>query len=185
MNKQDFYLWYDLKTHTAVFPIQNYKSMDFKNRLIWQLEQIGVELLENIDVPIDISAELRHGKLPDWLRLLPEDDEEDFLSSRIRDFLDEEERIRLRIIVFGIGMVSTHVMTRYFAHEFFAPGESIADRFPLPAVFDSQNCDDKDDKLSPIWVADKPCEYLQDIKLAEDWLDENFPCWRDPMRYWD
>jgi hypothetical protein len=185
MNKQKFYPWYNPKNHTAVFPIHS-KGMDLKNRLVWQLEQIGVELLESIDMPVSVVSELQYGKLPDWLHFVEADD---YVSSQIWDFADNKDRIRLRTIVFGIGMMSTHVMTRYFVNETLAPNHNIEEGIYFPAAFDAQYCEEddfsEDDMPEPIWMSEEPGEYLHDLRLPEAWLDENYPCWRDPMRYWD
>ncbi len=172
--------FYNPQTHQAVCPIDpdGPKSIDL---LLKQIGQIDCEIVGEIAMPIDLFIKVYLVQLPKWLKY--KEDDGDSSTTIIHDFADEKDRVRLETFQ-SRHMVHTRVYTRYIACEDVVDDD--IERGLLPCVYDSEDKSDSDDP-KPIWVGkrdEKQMGLWDGHKVAEKWLDENYPNWRNPTAYW-
>lgn len=173
------YQFYDAATHTCICPVnRHYKTEEDQKLMFTQLEQLGASVLCQIEMPFDAGFDYYHVQLPAWLKY-QQDDEDD---GTMWEFFDEKGRMRIRIhnsLVPGIT-----IFTRYWPSDYIRDTDGLK-----PCVYDIDippDEFDEDNEKQLIWQGEnKERLALREIrKPAEEWLDQNYPDWRNPMAYW-
>jgi hypothetical protein len=160
---------YDPQTHTAILAVSPSDVYEIE-----AARRLGVEVGEPIEMPIDLCSTFYPAKLPDWLKLR-EEHEEDGADPRVQvfEFEDSKGRLRLRII-WSVIIRNFHVFTRYYTGDTFGRGGNSVN----VAVFDAEN--PGEDPENPQDMV----SFQDGNKEAEKWLDRAYPYWRDPLAYW-
>jgi hypothetical protein len=183
-NKHEHYDFYNKEANTAVLPIP--PEINDLDHLMWQLGKLGVTILEEIKIPVDIPHRFYHVSLPHFLHMSPESEDEESTRAKVLDFLDEKGRMRLRIIL-SLPLMNVILSTRYVPYERMITNGS--DSF-VQAVYDMEQIgEDEEDfnDLEPIWqhsVKDSMPWNPDGLSIAKEWLDANYPDWQDPTAYW-
>jgi hypothetical protein len=170
------YPWYDEKSRIMVVPIV---ADNPDKPFIYVLDnfiKIGCQLVEEIEIPVDLGVK--------FFRIILADDmivekEEDF---GYRILLRDKIRAIVRLIKY---FWQSHVFTKYYISE-----NSVSiDDWGTFSIFDTEinigaevyDHDDKDafNKAKIVQTLFKSQEE------AEEWLDVNYPKWRDATAYWE
>lgn len=177
LNPQDRYEWYDKNRHTVVCPF-NLMYDDQRISKIRQLEQLGGQIIGEIDTAVDFSVQFILYKLPEWLKLDEEADEH-----QIYEFVDKKDRHRLRVCG-SLIMAHTNIWTKYH------PQSRMSNdcKKMIATVQDLEQIDldlDDTDEEGIVWEQSSDHTVIKDAQEpAEAWLDKNYPDWRNPTAYW-
>lgn len=159
--------WFDQENKTIVCPIK----VDDLDETLKNLDALGGKILGQIEMPIDLLYHFYHYKLPDNFSLYIENEEDEELMT-VYQFVDENLRARLRTTVSSI-FLGTNIWNRFHLHQ-----DLTEDNSDLIFYVDDLNRHIKDE--SPRYVFQSLNE-----EDAIDWLDENYPDWKNPSKYWD
>jgi hypothetical protein len=156
-----------------------YSDKEGTKLLLWQLERLDCKLVKEIKMPIEMWHKFYLVKVPKFLTLEENEDGEGGVYS----FKDEKGRARLRVTAMQM-FFATHVWTRYLPqHEFTRNGSPVF----VPCVIDTEKSDEFDEVKAVMWKGKKGDEmlllYEREGKAAE-WLNKNYPDWKDPLAYW-
>ena len=165
------FLWYDEQKHQVVCPfIFTEKHKEDIEETICQLKQLEVEILGEIEFPLDIDMLALVCQLPPNLQ------ESDDDGAGTLSFEDVSNKLKGFQIVFYSPMFSTYVYTRYH------PGQDEEGRFMVPTVNDAT-------KDEPVWQGPDMTDTLVSswsvTMEAVKWLDKNKPDWKNPLAYWN
>ena len=190
------YEWYDEGEHRIICPLRNNYDEDDRQTRVKQLEQLGGQILGEIDVPLDFQLQFIAYKLPDWLRLSDDHDRDEGMGSneyhRMFTFVDAKDRQRLRVAC-NLLMPHTNIWTKYHAHSRIkhvknAKGKRDMELWAMVQDLEKMDpdLDGDDDEESIIWEAraDDRDALRGENALAVQWLNEHYPDWRNPTAYW-
>jgi hypothetical protein len=179
-----FFDWWQADTRAMICPFPYRWSEEKRNKEeilhgLWALERIGAKISGEVYMPLNLGVRFFHVIMPAWLN--GEQDEE---QPDIFYFKDDEGMTRVRVITQTI-MPTTTVFTRYWPSDYREGFERL-----VPCVVDVQESEEDEEKL--LWIdklanndANGLILSVWDIRgLAEKWLDENYPDWKDPLAYW-
>lgn len=164
--------FWDSKTKTLVMPLHaDFEKLD---HTIWQIQQLGINLLGEIDMPISLGLRFLVGTIPEQFSIDRDDEFPEFYSLQ-----DKKGRQRLRVIT-KYPMATTTVFTRYYIDRDYT-------KFPSSArVIDIQESqyDENFEDEKVIWRGEVPEDSSDFRQIASVWLDKNYPDWQDPTAYW-
>ena len=167
---------YDPKTRIVCLPLSTY-DIEKHDACLTQLKQLGLTNISKIFVPVPLKTNFYCGKVPLFLALDISDEESNYLG--IYTFCDSKNRSRFRVAFSSSLFVNTYVWTRYhpstkFCYEAY------------PCVYDVEG--DETEEGDIIWInkkVPKKSSLGETVtELSTQWLNKNYPDWRNPKAYW-